>query len=183
MDHSIHVAAPSLMIIPGVEGVRMAQSIITGTTFRRRASFIAPALICCLAQIEPTGQIGLHCAAIGERGQGLSPLVLRQLRRSAHTNTASWLALKSRRIRICSDLRPATVSPTKERTPGSCRRTSATGTSQTPCATRNSQRAASRTSGKIEQTARLSTRWACLPTESTSAVEAMACCAGLGFTV
>jgi hypothetical protein len=39
--------------------------------------------------------------------------------------------------------------------PGPCRRTSAIGTSRTPCVTRNSRRAASRTSGKIEQTARL----------------------------
>jgi integrase len=36
------------------------------------------------------------------------------------------------------------------RTPGPCRRTSGIGTPRTPCDTRNSRRAASRTSGKIE---------------------------------
>jgi type 1 fimbriae regulatory protein FimB/type 1 fimbriae regulatory protein FimE len=75
-------------------------------------------------------------------------------------------------IRICSDTRPAMLSPTKGRTPGPCRRTSAIGTSRTPCGTRNSRRAASRTSGKIEQTARLQRDWASLPTKSTAAVEA-----------
>ena len=64
-------------------------------------------------------------------------------------------ALRSRRIHICSDTRPATLSPTKGRTPGPCRRTSDIGISRTPSGTRNSRRAASRTFGKIELTDRL----------------------------
>src|SRR5271165_4679337 len=42
----------------------------------------------CLADVKPTGQIGLRCATVGERRQGLSPLVLGQLGRSAHMNTS-----------------------------------------------------------------------------------------------
>ena len=85
-------------------------------------------------------------------------------------------------IRICSDTRPAMLSPTKGRTPGPCRRTSAIGISRTPCGTRNSRRAASRTSGKIEQGGPLALRGSgrpCPPkARRPSKHETMACCAG-----
>jgi hypothetical protein len=72
-------------------------------------------------------------------------------------------------------MRPATLSPTKARTPGPCRRTSAIGTSPTPCDTRSSRRAASGTFGKIEQLAFSGHRRPCPPKARGSTSDRLAC--------
>ena len=86
--------------------------------------------------------------AIGHSGIGRDDA--RRCARDLVVRPARRPALRSKRIRICSDTRPARLSPTKGWTPGPCKGTSSIGTSRTPCVTRNSRRAASRTSGKIE---------------------------------
>ena len=48
-----------------------------------------------MAHVESTSQISLRSATFGQRSQGLPLLVLRQLRRSAHVDTASASLLPS----------------------------------------------------------------------------------------